>query len=103
MTQTAAPPHQLLPATRDFLDRHPKKLLIGGQWQPAATGQTFATLNPATGTVLAEVALAGEADVDRAVQAARLAFETPAWHDLSGADRGSLLWKLADLLLCPSR
>jgi acyl-CoA reductase-like NAD-dependent aldehyde dehydrogenase len=98
MTQTEAPPYQLMPATRDFLNRHPKKMLIGGEWQPAASGQTFATLNPADGTVLAEVALAGEADVDRAVQAARSAFDNQAWRDQSGADRGNLLWKLADLL-----
>jgi acyl-CoA reductase-like NAD-dependent aldehyde dehydrogenase len=98
MTSIAAPEHQLLPATRDFLDGSPKKLLIGGEWQAAAGGETFPTLNPATGAVLAEVALAGKADVDRAVQAARRAFETAPWREMSGAERGGLLWRLADLL-----
>jgi len=98
MTQTAAPEHQLLPATRAFLNSSPKKLLIGGEWQPAAGRETFPTLDPATSGVLAEVALAGEADIDRAVQAARRAFETGPWREMSGTDRGNLLWKLADLL-----
>jgi acyl-CoA reductase-like NAD-dependent aldehyde dehydrogenase len=98
MTQTAAPEHQLLSATRAFLDDSPKKLLIGGEWQPAAEGQTFATINPATGQPLTEVALAGEADVDQAAQAAREAFERGPWREMSGAERGNLLWKLADLL-----
>jgi acyl-CoA reductase-like NAD-dependent aldehyde dehydrogenase len=98
MTQTAAPAYQLQPATQAFLDRQPKQLLIGGEWQPAASGETFATLNPATGAPLAQVAQAGAADVDRAVQAARRAFESAPWRDLSGADRGALLWKLADVL-----
>jgi acyl-CoA reductase-like NAD-dependent aldehyde dehydrogenase len=75
MTQTAAPQHQLLAATQAFLDSSPKKLLIGGEWMGAPNGETFPTLNPATGAPLAQVALAGEADVDRAVQAARRALE----------------------------
>ena len=98
MTETAIPERQLLAATRTFLQSSPKKLLIGGEWSPAAGGQTFTTLNPATGAALAEVALAGEADVDRAVQAARRALQDGPWGQVSGAERGNLLWKLADLL-----
>lgn len=87
---------QLQQSTLDFL-RGPKKLLIGGQWVDAASGETFATLNPATGEELAQVAAAGKPDVDRAVGAARQAFEGP-WSQLSGTQRGDLLWKIADLL-----
>ena len=98
MTMTDAPAPQLRAETQAFLASGPKQLLIGGAWVPALSGETFATLNPATGQPLLEVALAGEADVDRAVQAARAAFEADAWAALGGADRGNLLWKLADLL-----
>jgi phenylacetaldehyde dehydrogenase len=71
------------------------KLLINGKWVDAASGKTFATYNPATGEVLANVA-AG--DKDRAVKAARAAFETGPWSKISPSERGRLLWKLADLL-----
>ena len=98
MTQPAAMDYQLQAGTRAFLDGGPKRLLIDGEWAAAADGQTFATVNPANGQPLAEVALAGEADVDRAVQAARRAFESGPWAGLSGAERGNLLWKTSDLL-----
>ena len=98
MTQNAAATPTLQAGTRAFLDSGPKQLLIDGAWAPAASGETFLTVNPATGQPLAEAALAGAADVDRAVQAARTAFETGPWADLSGADRGGLLWKAADLV-----
>lgn len=89
---------QLLSTTRSFLERGTQKLLIAGEWVEALDGLTFPTYNPATGEPLAEVALAGEADVDRAVQAARSTFEAGPWSRLSGEERGSLLWKLSDLL-----
>jgi acyl-CoA reductase-like NAD-dependent aldehyde dehydrogenase len=98
MTQATTAEHQLQPATRAFLEASPRRLLIGGEWQPAANGETFRTLNPATGQPLADVALAGEADVDRAVEAARRAFESGPWPQMNGAQRGSLLWALADVL-----
>jgi acyl-CoA reductase-like NAD-dependent aldehyde dehydrogenase len=98
MTQTAAPEHQLLASTQTFLHGGAKKLLIGGEWVAAADGTAFATINPATGETLAQVALAGETDVERAVQAARHAFESDAWSAMSGADRGNLLWRVADLM-----
>jgi acyl-CoA reductase-like NAD-dependent aldehyde dehydrogenase len=75
-----------------------KKLLIGGEWAAAATGETFDTIDPATGETLARVALADEKDVDRAVTAARKAFESDPWSTMSGAERGKLLWKIADLI-----
>src|SRR5690606_28423321 len=68
------------------------------EWSAAASGRTFDTVNPATGGVLAEVAEAGEADVDRAVAAAREAFTSSSWRRLSGRERGRLLNRIADLL-----
>jgi phenylacetaldehyde dehydrogenase len=76
----------------------PRGILINGQWGPAADGTTFATLNPATEEKLADVPAGGAADVDRAVKAARKAFETGPWPKLTPSERGKLLWKLADLL-----
>ena len=75
-----------------------QKLLINGEFVEAASGRTFSTYNPATGEVLAEVAEADAEDVERAVKAARAAFENPAWRDMTPSKRGRLLWKLADLL-----
>jgi phenylacetaldehyde dehydrogenase len=74
------------------------KLLINGRWVDAASGKTFATYNPATGEVLANVAAGDKEDIDRAVKAARAAFETGPWSKISPSERGRLLWKLADLL-----
>ncbi len=88
----------LQPSTLDFLAIGPKQLLIGGEWVSAASGETFATLNPASGKEITQVALAGAQDVDRAVAAARSAFEAGPWSKLSGEERARLLWKLADLL-----
>ncbi|MBV9086981.1 MAG: aldehyde dehydrogenase family protein [Acidobacteria bacterium] len=76
----------------------PGKLLIGGEW--VDTSKTFQTVNPATGEVLTEVADASAADVDRAVSAARKAFDDRSgpWRKMTSSERGRLLWKLADLL-----
>jgi aldehyde dehydrogenase (NAD+) len=74
------------------------ELLIGGSWTAAAGGQRFATLNPATGETIAEIAQAGALDVDDAVATARHALETGPWPRLSGAQRGQILNRLAGLL-----
>ena len=76
----------------------PGQLLIDGQWVDGA--KTFDTINPATGEVLTQIAEASAADVDRAVDAARRAFEdrNGAWRKLSASERGRLIWKLADLV-----
>jgi len=76
----------------------PRKMLIGGRWLEAASGKTFPTYNPATGEVLAQVAEGHSADVDRAVTAARNAFESGPWGMLTASERGRLIWKLADLV-----
>jgi len=76
----------------------PRKMLIGGRWLEAASGKTFPTFNPATGEVLAHVAEGNSIDVDKAVTAARKAFESGPWRTLTASERGRLIWKLADLL-----
>jgi acyl-CoA reductase-like NAD-dependent aldehyde dehydrogenase len=72
------------------------RLFIGGEFVAAADGATLATIDPHDQSVLAEVAEAKEADVDRAVAAATQAF--PAWSRMSAMDRGRLLLKLADAI-----
>ena len=78
----------------------PGKLLINGEWVEAQGGRTFETLNPATGELLTHVASATAADVDRAVQAARKAFDDQngPWRKMTASDRGKVLWRIADLL-----
>jgi len=76
----------------------PRKMFINNQFVPAASGKTFPTYNPATGEVLAQVAEGDKEDVNRAVKAARTAFESSAWSDMSASQRGRLIWKLADLV-----
>lgn len=75
-----------------------RRMLINGQWVEAASGQTFPTHDPATGEIICEVAAGGKEDIDRAVKAARAAFESGPWRTMTPSDRGRLLWKLADLL-----
>jgi aldehyde dehydrogenase (NAD+) len=74
------------------------QLFIDGEWCDAASGDTFATSHPATEEKIADVARAGKADVDRAVKAARRAFEEGDWRDMDARDRGKLLSRLADLI-----
>jgi len=73
------------------------QLFIDGQWVDAESGKTFTTPNPATGETLAEVAEADKADIDKAVAAARRAYEGK-WSRLSARDRGRLMYKLAQLI-----
>lgn len=76
----------------------PRKMLIGGQWVESADGKVFPTHDPATGEVLTQVPEGGREDIDRAVAAARRAFETGPWKRITPSERGKLIWKLADLL-----
>src|SRR5438445_8854716 len=62
-----------------FVSAPVRRMLIDGKWVEAASGRTFETPNPATGEVLARVAAAGPEDVDRAVRAARRAFDEGPW------------------------
>lgn len=72
------------------------QLFIDGRFVDAENGETLATLNPHDNSVIADVAMAGKADIDKAVAAAQKAF--PAWARMAAADRGRILLKLADLI-----
>jgi len=74
------------------------KLLINNRWVNSRSGKTFPTINPSTGEEICQVAEADEADVNEAVKAARNAFEKGPWRKMSAAERGHLLYKLADLV-----
>jgi (Z)-2-((N-methylformamido)methylene)-5-hydroxybutyrolactone dehydrogenase len=73
-------------------------LYIAGEWSPAAGGRTFESLEPSTGEPWYEAARAEADDVDRAVRAARAAFESRAWAGLTQTARGGLLRRLGDLI-----
>ncbi len=75
-----------------------ESMLIGGKWVDSVSGKTFATLNPASGETICQVAEGDKADVDLAVKAARKAFDSGPWSRLSAAERGRLMHKLADLI-----
>jgi aldehyde dehydrogenase (NAD+) len=83
--------------------RHPyangevKRMLINGEWVRAASGKTFESRNPATGELLATVAEGDKEDIDRAVAAARAAFEGP-WSKFKPYERQALPLKTADLV-----
>src|ERR1700689_200281 len=77
----------------------PSKLFINGQWVDAASGKTFETPNPATGETLASVAEGDSEDIDRAVRAARAAFDEGPWGSITPADRGRIIWRIGDLIL----
>jgi aldehyde dehydrogenase (NAD+) len=92
-TATAEKPRAFKPpAVKD------QPMLIGGKWMGSVSGKTFPTLNPATGEVICQVAEGDKADIDRAVKAARKAFEEGPWPKMDASERGRLLQKLADLI-----
>ena len=94
-TATASAVPAPLASVRSFLsEKH--GLLIGGRFAPAADGRSFSVENPAQERSIAQVAQGGAADVDRAVAAARRAFEQGPWRRMNPSERGRLLWKLAD-------
>ena len=76
----------------------PRQLFINGEFVDAASGRTFETPNPATGETLAHVAEADAEDINRAVAAARAAFDGP-WSRMTPSERGKIVWKIGDLLL----
>jgi phenylacetaldehyde dehydrogenase len=94
---TALPTIQMNDQVAEFISK-PRKMLINGKWVEAASGKTFPSYNPATGEVLARVAEGDREDIDRAVKAARAAFESGPWSRITASERGRLIWKLADLL-----
>jgi aldehyde dehydrogenase (NAD+) len=95
MTTAAALPDALSDAARSFA-AGPHRFVIGADRPEAADGRTFETFDPATGRPIAEVAYAGREDVDRAVRAAREAFDDGRWAGISAARRARALLALAD-------
>ena len=85
------------PNVARFVSRTHKNL-INGKWVESESGESFATFNPATGEVLSNIAAGNSVDIDRAVKAARDAFENGPWSRMTAAERTKLIWKLADLL-----
>jgi phenylacetaldehyde dehydrogenase len=77
----------------------PRKMFINGQWTDAASGKTFETPNPATGETLAHIAEGDAEDINRAVRAARAAFDDGPWSRMTPSDRGRVIWRIGDLIL----
>ena len=78
--------------------RHPDKLFIGGEWAAPLSGESIEIESPVSEEIVARVAAAGKADMDRAVAAAREAFDHGPWPTTPPAERGAMLMKLADAL-----
>jgi len=86
----AAPARTVSPSLKSY------RMLIGGNWVEASSGETFESVNPFTGQAWASVPRASAADVDLAVSAARSAFE--GWRRTTGVERARLMRRLADLI-----
>ncbi|MAQ91547.1 MAG: betaine-aldehyde dehydrogenase [Rhodopirellula sp.] len=88
-------------ATAEIVNRptiRQTQCFIGGEWIPAESGETFETIHPATGEVIAQVAKGDEADVNKAVAAARKAFDEGPWRQMDARERGEIMYRLADLI-----
>src|SRR4051794_9718532 len=95
---TTTLPDSLSQSTRDFVSRA-HGMLIGGELVPAASGASFETLDPATASPIASVPAAGPEDIDRAVAAARKAFDEGApWRKMPAPQRALHIHRLADLI-----
>lgn len=88
---------ELMPEVEKFL-QEPRKMLLGADWVESASGKTFATFDPARGEELTTLPEAGKEDVDQAAQAARKAVDDRRWSGMRPAERGQILWKIADLI-----
>ena len=77
-------------------------LLINGQFVPAASGETFETVSPTTNQVIGRMAKAGLEDADRAVAAARAAFDDGPWPRMTPLERSRILHRIAAILRYPS-
>lgn len=73
-------------------------MCIGGEWVQAISRDTLPTINPATGETWAQVPAGGQGDVDRAVAAARAAFDAKSWRSMLGKQRGRLMRQLAEVI-----
>ena len=74
------------------------QLLIDGKFVNSASGKTFDTINPTTEEKISSIQEADHEDVDRAVKAARKAFDHGKWRTMPGVEKGKLMYKLADLI-----
>jgi len=81
-----------------FISEAPLSLFIGGEWVPSKDRQTFQSIDPGTGAVLAEVYNGEREDIDAAVEAARRAFRQSCWAEMKPNERGVFLHRLADLV-----
>src|SRR5262245_44073048 len=93
-TATATPPS----TKRTKVKVGQTQMLIDGKWSKSASGKTLETLNPTTGEVSARVAEGDKADVDKAVKAARRAFEKGPWRKMSARERGKHVYRLMELV-----
>jgi phenylacetaldehyde dehydrogenase len=89
--------YQATPAVAERLART-QLLLINGQWSGAEDGSVSEVYNPSSGEVISSAAMASRADTERAIAAARASFDSGAWTGLTPAQRGKVLWRVADLL-----
>lgn len=92
MASVLTTPAEVNPASRNT------RLLINNRWVASESGKTFGTVNPTTGEEICQVAEADAADVDKAVHAAREAFERGPWRKMNASERCRLLYRLADLV-----
>jgi len=86
------------PGALAFLARGRHPMLVDGQWLPALSGRWLDAVNPATGAVLGQFPEGDAADVDRAVQSARAAFDHGPWRGLTPSARSRVLWRVAELI-----
>ena len=94
---TATSSAQMHHRVAEFVGK-PRKMFIDGKWVDSASGKTFPSYNPATGEVMAKVAEGDREDINRAVKAARKAFDNGPWPEMTASQRGRLIWKLGDLI-----
>ncbi|PHZ83585.1 aldehyde dehydrogenase family protein [Paremcibacter congregatus] len=90
-------PEKLSEKVRDFISS-PRKMLLNGAWVNSASGKTFDSLNPATGAAIVAVAEGDQEDIDRAVRAARAAFEDSPWSNMNPTERERCMHRLANLM-----
>ena len=88
----------LTPRLKQFLDAYSQPMLIGGENRSASSDGVISVVNPATEESIAQVGIAGEDDVDRAVVSARKAFDSGPWGTMSPMDRERILYRFAELI-----
>ncbi|GAA2421008.1 aldehyde dehydrogenase family protein [Mycolicibacterium llatzerense] len=95
ISMTATLSADLDPRTADFISR-PLQMYVDGQWVESVSGRRFDTVDPATEQVITTVPHSGPEDVERAVRAARRAFEDGPWPTTTPAERQRMIWRIAE-------